>query len=47
MISKNFKGTSQQIKKEKTFAITISNLSKTSNSILKFDMHKNEGFLIC
>lgn len=47
MISKSFKGTSQQIKKEKTFSITILNLSKTSNSILKLDMHKNEGFLIC
>lgn len=50
MISKSIKGTSQQIKKEKSFSITIFiilNLSKTSNSILKFDMHKNEGFLIC
>lgn len=47
MISKSIKGTSQQIKKEKPFSITILNLPKTSNSILKFDMHKNEGFLIC
>lgn len=47
MISKSIKGTSQQIKKEKTFSITILNLPKTSNSILKFDMHKSEGFLIC
>lgn len=42
MISKSIKGTSQQIKKENTFSITILNLPKTSNSILKFDMHKNE-----